>query len=156
MQVYMAARDQGERQEDVAARHRLTQQRVSKICAQVQTWYEWQASAPDYETIEANEQRLRLLAALQREETILVTALRHAVRERETLVTETTETSAKGTAVTRTEKTMPNTPAWLKLAQSASLRVFRFRERLGVDAQTSALSEEIQRLWAELLGGEEH
>ncbi len=156
MQIYEDSRVKGERQEDVAARHGLTQQRVSAICSQVQAWYQWQASAPDYEAIEANEQRLRLLAALQREETVLVVALRQAVRERETLVTERLETTAKGTATTRTEKVVPIDPTWLKIAQSASLRVLRIKERLGVDVQTSTLGEEIERLWAELLGGEEN
>jgi len=154
MQIYEEARVRRERQEDVAARHSLTQQRVSEICAQVEAWYQWQASAPDYEAVEANEQRQRLLAARQREETVLLLARRQAAAERETLVSERRVTTARGTDVTRTEKVLPTNPAWLKIVQAASQTLLRINAKLGVDVQTSALAEEIDRLWAELLGEE--
>jgi hypothetical protein len=153
MQIYEDVRVQRERQEDVAARHSLTQQRVSEICSQVEKWRQWQASAPDYEATLANERRLRLLAARQREETVLLVALKQAAAERETLVTERRLTTAQGTQVTRTEKVLPTNPAWLKIVQSASQTLTRMNAKLGVDVQTSALAEEIDRLWAELLGG---
>jgi hypothetical protein len=154
LQIYEEARVRGERQEDVAARHGLTQQRVSEICAQVERWRQSLASTPDYEAIDADERRRRLLAARQREETILLVALRQAVAERDTIVSERRVTTAEGTQVTRTEKVMPVNPQWLKIAQAASQSLTRMNESLGVDVQTSALAEEIARLWAELLGEE--
>ena len=154
MQIYEDVRVRGERQEDVAARHGLIQQRVSQICRQVDEWHASLASAPDYEAFEADERRRRLLAARQREETILLTALRQAVAERDTIVSERRVTTAEGTQVTRTEKVVPVNPQWLKLARASSQSLTRINEKLGPDVQTSALAAEIDRLWAELLGEE--
>lgn len=154
MQIYEDVCVLGQRQADVAARHGLIQQRVSQICRQVDEWHESLTGAPDFEAIEADERRRLLLAARQREEMILVTALRQAVAERETIVSERRVTTAEGTQVTRIEKAVPVNPQWLKVARASSQALTQINEKLGPDVQTSALGEEIDRLWAKLLGSE--
>jgi len=140
-----------ERQEDVAAQYGLTQQRVSAICSQVQAWDKWQLASPDFEALEADQRRQQLLECRARDETVLVLALRGAVAERKSLVSTKRVTTAEGVQETRTERGVPGNPAWLKIVRGSSQSIARINAELGIAGQTSALAEEIERLWGELL-----
>ena len=146
MQIYELVRVQNERQEQVAARFGINQQRVSQICSQVEAWRRWLETAPDFAVRAADERRRMLLAARLREERLLLLALQRAVEPAETLVTERTMTSLAGTKVDRYEKVLPANPAWLKFAAQSAQRIARLGERLGVDVEASDVTEQIDEL----------
>jgi hypothetical protein len=146
MQIYELVHVQNERQEQVAARFGINQQRVSQICSQVEAWRRWLESAPDFEVRAADERRRMLLAARLREERLLLLALQRALEPAETLVTERTMTSSEGTKVDRYEKLLPANPAWLKFAAQSARRITRLGERLGVDVEASDVTEQIDEL----------
>jgi hypothetical protein len=150
MQIYDLVRVQNERQERVAARFGVNQQRVSQICRQVEAWRQWLESVPDYEARVADERRRILLTARLREEKLLLLALQRAVEPAETLVTERTMTSPAGTKVDRYEKVLPANPAWLKFAAQSAQRVARLGERLGVDVESSDVTEQIDELLTQI------
>ncbi|MCI0360240.1 MAG: hypothetical protein L0211_17320 [Planctomycetaceae bacterium] len=154
MQIYEEVRLSGQRQAEVAARHGLNQQRVSQICQQVDRWRQWAAASPDYEAIEAEQRRQRLLAARKRHEQVLLLALRQAVQPSQSLVTERRVTDKHGTSVSRTEKVIPTSAAWAGLVFKASSSVAQLSEKLGVDVESNFLAEEIDRLLAQVMTAE--
>ena len=154
VQIYEAVRLTGERQADVAARHGLSQRRVSAICQQVDQWQRWASTAPNFEELQAQERRTALLQARHRCEKLLLAALKQAVRKQERLVSEVRRVVGGQEVVERTVRELPINPGWPKFAGSTSRDILRFTEQLGPDVEPSQTLAEVDALLA-ALGAEE-
>jgi hypothetical protein len=155
VQIYEAVRLAGERQVDVAARHGLSQRRVSAICAQVDEWHRWASTARHGEDIQAQQRRIALLQARQRSERLFLLALKQAARKQEQLVTERRKIAGGREVIERTTREEPIDAQWLKLAGQMSRDLVRMNERLCPAVESSLTMEEVDRLLAEWAAEEE-
>jgi len=139
MQIYEEVRQLGHRQEDVARKHRVNQKRISQICQQIDRWQAWVQTAPNSDSIKAEQRRQTLLDSRKRSEQLLLVALRQAIRPNQRLVSERRLTKEGQTTIDRTERELPADSAWLKIALRASNSIARISQKLGVDLQPGTL-----------------
>lgn len=147
-QIFEAVRVNGEKQAVVAARHGLSQRRVSAICAQVDEYQRWARSAPNADELAAEQRRRDLHQCRRRAEQLLTVALRQAAQSRQHLVSETRRIEGGQEVIVRTVQEVPVDVQWLKAAGNFCRDIVQINEQIGPDAESSLAMSDVDALLA--------
>jgi hypothetical protein len=130
LQIFAQVRQFGERQATVAARHGMSQRRVSQICQQVERW---RASLEDLPGQQGQAQRRRasLLFARQRAEQMRILALREVREAKRHLITERINYLDGQVQCRRTAREVTPDVQWLKVADKLSQDIADIDRELG-------------------------
>jgi len=135
LQVYHEVRELGVAQAEAAARHGVTQERVSQICRQVERWLarsQQPHGSDDLGRAELHLERRRCQA-------LYAAAFHELAKGDQSLLTQRVQTRGHEKRTVETTRQQPLNPQWAKLVAALSQRLAKLDAALGPDEEETLM-----------------